>query len=288
VAQLLAMRVLLIGGSGQLGSEILRNWTDCQIAAPPSTDLNLEDSAALARALDADRPELVVNCAAFHNVDICEAEPERAFAINATAVDGVARACRDRDIAFLTISTDYVFDGETDRAYGEEDVPCPISTYGVSKLAGELLVERLQMRAFVVRTCGLYATRISTSKGYTFVDRIIAKAKAGEPVSVVNDVIASPTYAPDLAKALRRLADTDRYGLYHAASQEPVSWYDFAARALRLAGVDTVVEPISAKDYKAPARRPRFSALASRKLANMGIEMRTWQQGLTDYIKDRG
>jgi dTDP-4-dehydrorhamnose reductase len=282
------MRVLLIGGSGQLGSEILRTWDDCEISAPDSAALNLEDSAALTAALDAGHPDLVVNCAAFHNVDTCESEPQRAFAINAIAVDAAARACRDRDLAFVTVSTDYVFDGQTDRAYGEEDTPHPISVYGTSKLAGELLVDRLQMRAFVVRTCGLYATRISTSKGYTFVDRIIAQARAGEPVRIVNDVIASPTYASNLATALRRLVETDRYGLYHAASQEPVSWYDFAARALRLAGIDRPIEPISADDYRQPARRPRFSALASRKLAMLGIEMPTWQRGLADYMRDRG
>jgi len=281
------MRVLLIGGSGQLGSEILRTWGDCAIAAPGSGELDLEDTGALHRALDAETPALVVNCAAFHNVDRCESEPGRAFAVNAQAVDALARACRDRDVALLTIGTDYVFDGNTDRAYVEDDVPRPISAYGVSKFAGELLVERLQMRAFVVRTCGLYSTRLSSSKRYTFVERIVSQAQAGEAVRIVSDVVASPTYAADLAKALRALIDTDRYGLYHAASQEPVSWYDFAVRALRLAGVDAPVEAISADDWKMPARRPRFSALASRKLANLGIEMPTWQQGLADYMRDR-
>ncbi|HEY8320680.1 MAG TPA: dTDP-4-dehydrorhamnose reductase [Candidatus Baltobacteraceae bacterium] len=281
------MRVLVFGGSGQLGSEIVRRWTDCEIAAPASADVDVEDAAAVASSIAAHAPDVVVNCTAFHNVDVCEREPARAFAVNATAVEGMARAARAAGAAFVTISTDYVFDGETDRPYRETDEPRPLSQYGASKLEGERRVERLQMDAYVVRTCGLYGTRVSSSKGYTFVDRVLAKARAGEPQAIVDDAFASPTYAAHLAAALRGLIETRRYGLYHAADAGPVSWFAFASEALRRAGIDGPLEPTSRAAWKPETPRPRFSALASERLAALGFAMPTWGEGLSDYLRDK-
>jgi dTDP-4-dehydrorhamnose reductase len=281
------MRVLVFGGSGQLGSEIVRRWTADAIAAPASADVDVEDAAAVATAIAARAPDVVVNCTAFHNVDVCEREPARAFAVNATAVEGMARAARAAGAAFVTISTDYVFDGETDRPYRETDEPRPLSQYGASKLEGERRVERLQMDAYVVRTCGLYGTRVSSSKGYTFVDRVLAKARAGEPQAIVDDAFASPTYAAHLAAALRGLIETRRYGLYHAADAGPVSWFAFASEALRRAGIDGPLEPTSRAAWKPETPRPRFSALASERLAALGFAMPTWGEGLSDYLRDK-
>ncbi len=280
-------RVLLFGGSGQLGTEIRRRWSDVQIVAPSSSEVNIEDADAVARALDAASPDLVVNCAAFHNVDRCEVEPERAFAVNALAVDRIAALCDERGCAFMTISTDYVFDGETNRPYVESDAPHPISVYGTSKLAGELLVLRRRSRTFVVRTCGVYGIRASSSKGHTFIDRVLAKAAAGEEIRIVDDVIASPTYAGHLAQALQQIARSGSYGLYHACAAGPVSWYDFAAEALRQHGVEYPLTAIHGAEWKAGARRPAFSALESQKLHALGIDIPPWQQGIHDYLRDR-
>lgn len=280
------MRVLLIGGSGQLGSEIRSRWTSDEIVAPAHTELDVEDAAAVERALDRIGPALLVNCAAYHNVDQCETQPERAFAVNALAVDSVAARCAARDVAFLTISTDYVFDGNASLPYKEEDCPRPISAYGVSKLAGEQLVLRRAMRAFVVRTCGVYGVQASKSKG-TFIDRIIAQARSGEKPSVVRDVVASPTYAGHLAIALREIVTSGAYGLYHACNVGPVSWYDFACGALEIAGIAQPVEPIFAAQWRAPARRPAFSALANPKLEQLGITMPSWRDGIAAYLRDR-
>jgi dTDP-4-dehydrorhamnose reductase len=249
--------------------------------------VDVEDAAAVATAIAAHAPDVVVNCTAFHNVDVCEREPARAFAVNATAVEGMARAARAAGAAFVTISTDYVFDGETDRPYRETDEPRPLSQYGASKLEGERRVERLQMDAYVVRTCGLYGTRVSSSKGYTFVDRVLAKARAGEPQAIVDDAFASPTYAAHLAAALRGLIESRRYGLYHAADAGPVSWFAFASEALRRAGIDGPLEPTSRAAWKPETPRPRFSALASERLAALGFAMPTWGEGLSDYLRDK-
>lgn len=277
-------RALLIGGSGQLGTEIRRRWSGWEIVAPPHAALDVEDTQALGAAVAQTSPEVVVNCAAFHNVDRCEAEPERALAVNALAVGRAARLARDRGVRFVTISSDYVFDGRSAQPYSEDDPVHPISAYGISKLAGELLVEAAGSRALVVRTCGVYGVRPSAGKGYTFVDRVIARARAGEPLRIVSDVYASPTFAGHLAQALRFLVDSGVCGLYHAADSGPVSWYDFACEALAQAGVEYAIEPIPAGEWKMVARRPPFSALESAKLRKLGFEMPSWRQGIAAYL----
>lgn len=281
------MNVLLIGGSGQLGREIRARWSADRIVAPPHRELDLEDAVALADALERERPDVLINCAAYHNVDLCETTPERAFAVNALAVERAARLVRERGAVFVTISTDYVFDGILGRPYEERDAPHPLNAYGASKLAGELLVERLCMRAFVVRTCGVYGRRPSAAKGHTFVDRVLAQARTGEPMRVVNDATVSPTFAGDLALAIRALLDTDRYGLYHAVNAGAVTWYAFAREALAQAGIAGNLTPIARSDWKAPAVRPAYSALASRALGELGIGLPDWRAGLGGYLAVR-
>ncbi|MGA8575361.1 MAG: dTDP-4-dehydrorhamnose reductase [Candidatus Cybelea sp.] len=280
-------RVLLIGGSGQLGTAIAQTWTDCTVAAPPREELDVADGAAMRSAVASFRPDVLVNAAAFHDVDRCEDDPERAFAINAAAVGAAAALARDCGAVFATISTDYVFDGETDVPYAEDSAPHPISVYGVSKLAGEQLVALLGSRAFVVRTCGVYG-RATGRRGRTpFIERMLSQRPEDAPLRVVSDVVASPTFAGDLAAALRRLVETDSYGLYHAADAGPVSWYDFAVEAIRQAGVDARVVPIRASERKTRASRPRFSALENAKLGRLGIAMPVWRDGISAYLQVR-
>jgi dTDP-4-dehydrorhamnose reductase len=207
-----------------------------------------------------------------------------ALEVNAFAVGRAASLAAQRDVLFVTISTDYVFDGTKGSPYVESDSPNPLSFYGASKLAGERLVEAAGGRAFVVRTCGLYGSSRSPSRRRAFVDRILATGESGEPVRVVADVVASPTFAGDLAVALRKLIGTAAYGLYHAAAAGPVSWYDFACEAMRQARVERAIEPIAAEQWKAKAIRPRYSALESSKLGNLGIGMPSWQDGIAAYL----
>ncbi|MEO6835001.1 MAG: dTDP-4-dehydrorhamnose reductase [Candidatus Tumulicola sp.] len=281
----MSRRALLIGGSGQLGTEIRRGWTEYVIAAPSHAQLDLEDAGAVAAAIADLAPDVVVNCAAFHDVDRCEDAPERALAVNAIAVERAARLCRDRGVAFVTVSTDYVFDGSSRRPYAEDDPPHPVSAYGVSKLAGELLIENLGSRALVVRSGGVYGVGHSAGREAAFVARVLAQARAGEPVRVVSDAIASPTFAGHLAQAIRVMVGAGVSGLYHAADVGPVSWYDFAVEALAQAGIRHAVEPIPAREWHARARRPAFSALDSRKLRGLGFEMPSWGEGISAYLQ---
>jgi dTDP-4-dehydrorhamnose reductase len=281
-------RVLLLGGSGQLGGEIRRLWTGLELITPPHRELDITDRRALETAVANYAPDAVVNCAAFHNVERCEAEPQNAFAANALAVNAMAEICAKHACTFVTISTDYVFDGLLGHPYTEADRPNPISVYAASKYAGELLALRLQSAAYVVRTCGVYATRASTSKGHTFIDRIITQARAGEPVRVVRDQTVSPTYAPHLAAGLLQLLESGApYGLYHMVNEGAVTWYDYAREALRVANIPCEVEPVSYKEWPSRVRRPQFSALENAKLHDIGIKLPSWQDGVAAYMRDR-
>lgn len=281
-------RVLIFGGSGQLGGEIRRTWSGVEFIAPAHAQVDITDASAVQRAINDAAADTVVNCAAFHNVERCESEPRNALAANALAVNAMAEACAQRGSVFVTISTDYVFDGASERPYTESDEPRPISAYGVSKYSGELLVLRLQSPSYVVRTCGVYATRASTSKGHTFIDRIVTQARSGEAVRIVRDQTVSPTYAPHLAHGLLQLLQSNApYGLYHMVNEGPVTWYDYAVEALHIAGIDHAVEPVSYKDWPSRVRRPAFSALENAKLHELGIHMPSWREGITAYMRDK-
>ncbi len=280
-------RLLLIGGSGQLGTAIRQRWENFEIVAPSRTQLDIGQSARLRDAIERVRPDIVLNAAAFHDVDRCEDEPERAFAINAVAVGSAAAHARDCGAVFMTISTDYVFDGAATAPYAEDCAPHPLSVYGVSKLAGEYLVECLGTRAFVVRTCGLYGQTTAKRRRRPFVERVLSPNADESPMRVVDDVVASPTFSGHLADALARLIETESYGLYHAVDCGQVSWYDFACEMIRQAGVEVTIEPIAAAQWKSRAARPRFSALQNAKLGKLGIAMPSWRAGIAAYLRLR-
>lgn len=281
------MRVLLFGGSGQLGSEILRLWRDDEVVAPSSVQTDIRDHDAVRETVRRVAPDILVNCTAYNKVDAAEREPDEAFAVNAFAVEAMAQAATDVRARFVTFSTDYVFDGEKGEPYLEGDRPNPQNVYGVSKLTGELLAERQNAGALVIRVCGLYGVSTSTSKGYSFIDRIITRARAGEHIEVVSDQIVSPTYAAHVAEMTRTLLKTTTAGVVHMVNEGVVSWYDFAVEAVRAAGVDAQIEPVSHTVWPSSVRRPPFSALRNARLASLGLSMPTWREGIAAYLRDK-
>ncbi|HEV3092203.1 MAG TPA: dTDP-4-dehydrorhamnose reductase [Candidatus Cybelea sp.] len=281
-------RVLLIGGSGQLGTAIARRWGDCEIAAPPHAELALEATDAVAAAIERTRPDVLVNAAAFHDVDRCEREPARAFDVNARAVGEVAQLAARTATVFVTLSTDYVFDGKKGTPYDERDAPNPLSVYGASRLAGEQAVAAANAPSFVVRTCGLYGVSRAARGRTPFIERVISQGAGGAAVEVVADVVASPTFAGSLADALRALVETRAYGLYHAAGAGAVSWYEFAREAVRRSGAGVALQAVAADRRTGAAIRPRFSALENAGLARVGIAMPSWKDGVAAYLAERG
>ncbi len=281
-------RALVFGGTGQLGSQIVRLWSDIDVYAPTRAQANVEDPVEVQRAVNEVAPDVVVNCTAFNDVPRAEKEPGRAFAINAFAVERLAGICAAQSCLFITFSTDYVFDGLLGRPYSEIDDAHPLNKYGESKLAGERLALARNSPAYVIRTCGVYGTGVSTSKGYTFIHRIIDLAKAGQPLRIINDQTISPTYAGHLAVAVRALMESSApFGLYHAANEGAITWYDFAQEGLRQAGLSRRIEAISSDEFSAGVMRPKFSALENTRLHELGLGMPAWREGLTTMFRDK-
>lgn len=283
------MRTAVIGATGQLGSDIIRTWPHGETVGLTHSDIEVTDRERVFEVLRVQAPQLVVNCAAFHNVDVCETEPERAFAVNALGAMNVADTCQALGAALLFISTDYVFAGDAGRAYTELDPPSPINVYGTSKLAGEHLIRARLERHYIVRTSGLYGTAGSSGKGGNFVERMLQLARAGEDIRVVVDQVLSPTFTYDLAQKLLELVGTDRFGTYHVTSGGSCSWHDFAAKIFELTGTRASLAETTTRQFGARARRPSYSVLANAALQELGLEpLRPWPKALADYLRMKG
>lgn len=284
------MRVAVIGANGQLGSSLIkalaRRGVECQPFTRPGLDVT--DAAGVARQLASARPDVVVNCAAYHKVDLCEDTPGETFLVNAVGARNVAAACREISAVPVYISSDYVFDGRQDIPYVETDCARPISVYGAGKLAAEQMTRIGVDRHFIVRSTGLYAVGGASGKGGNFVETMLRLAAGGQTIRVVADQVLTPTYAVDLAERICDLIATDAYGLYHITNTGAVSWYDFAAKIFELAGVDADLQPTTTAEFGARAARPPYSVLQSNRLRDIGLEaMRPWDEALSDYIEER-
>ena len=236
------------------------------------------------------KPDLVINTAAFHKVDLCEDEGEAAFKVNAVGVRNLCEVCLKIDAVLMHFSTDFVFGGDKNRMipYNEDDCPHPISLYGISKLAGEYIIKYMLKKYYLIRTCGLYGHAGSFGKGSNFVDLMIELAKKGEKIRVVNDQVLTPTSSKDLTEKLYELIYTKKYGLYHMTNTGQCSWYDFAVEIFKLAGISPDLKPISSEEFAAKAKRPAYSVLDNRNLRAAGIkDMRPWQEALRDYINEK-
>lgn len=282
-------KIVVVGAGGQLGTDLMKTLVEYRPIAANRAAYDLGDHDAMRALLARYRPTLVINTAAYHNVEHCEIHPDRALAINAVAVDSLASSCALAGAAFAHISTDYVFDGRTDRPYREEDGVNPISAYGVSKAAGEQLVRRHGERHFILRTSGLYGRAGSSTKGYTFVERVLGQAERGEPIRVVNDMTFSPSYTKDVAVTIREIFEHGTFGTYHVTNEGHCTWFDFATEAFRLAGLKPRdFAPVSYRSFDQYIGRPAFSALELGALKREGIALPPdWKAGLAAYIDER-
>ncbi|MBI3769297.1 MAG: dTDP-4-dehydrorhamnose reductase [Deltaproteobacteria bacterium] len=288
-------RTLLIGATGQLGRELARLLAGSSLTAVSHAELEITDAAATDALLATVRPDVILNTSAFHAVDRCEDEPERAFAVNALAVRHLARRAAERDSLLVHFSTDYVFAGDATRPYREDDAVLPRSAYATSKLAGECFVRALAPRHLVVRSAGLFGGDGSVGKGGNFVATILRRARAGEPLRVVADQVTAPTYTRDLAvtvAALIERAAADAAvatGVVHATAAGQCSWYEFASAIVAAAGLDVRVEAIPTAALGARAPRPAYSVLENARLAALGIPRPApWRDGLRRHLAERG
>jgi len=282
------MRILLIGRTGQLGGDLLRHNSGHEIVAPDRGELDITRPEQVLAAIERHRPELVVNCAAFHNVPLCEEQPEQAMLVNSVAVGRLAAACRNAGARLITFSSDYVFGGDKRTPYAEDDAPNPLQQYGKSRLAGErAALEAAPGHAVVVRTCGLYGESGARSKGGNFVDGRVADARAGRAIEMAMEQVVAPTSTEDLSKAVLALAVHPgmRPGIYHLVNEGQCSWYELTVAIGEILGLATKVTPVDRKGMTGALRRPLYSVLGNTKARALGITMPQWRDALQRYLR---
>ncbi len=268
-------RILITGARGQLGQALQRQYADYDVTAWDLEDLDITQFDEVKKALDQLRPHVVINAAAFTQVDAAETKQEAAYRGNALGPKNLAVVTYELGIALVHFSTDYVFDGRQTRPYHEFDRTNPLSVYGHSKLAGEEAVRVANPRHLIVRTAWLYHTI-----GKNFPNTICRMA-GKEVVRVVNDQFGSPTFAPHLARAVFQLVETDAYGTYHMAGSGGTSWYEFTQALYQALGIQTTVVPIPTVQYPLPASRPAYAVLNS--LQHPLIPLPPWEEGVREF-----
>jgi dTDP-4-dehydrorhamnose reductase len=286
------MKVLIIGASGQLGTDLCRSYRDVEIIPLDHREIEITDIASLRRAVVSHKPDLIINTAAFIRVDDCESEQDKAFSVNALGAGNVAAVSREIDAELVYISTDYVFGAgpETrNTPYSEFDATAPPNIYGQSKLAGEKLVSHLSQKYYIIRTSGLFGAKGASGKGGNFVETILKLSAVHEELNVVNDQVFSPTYTPDLAAGIRRVVETGQYGIWHITNGGACSWYEFSRAIVGLSGAKIRINAVTSDQYPQKARRPHYSVLNNYHLRLAGLpEARPWMDALKDYLEKRG
>lgn len=284
--------VVVLGANGQLGTDLRAALGRFRVTGLTHADLDVCDSVRVQQVIGELRPDVLINTTAFHKVDVCEDEPAAAFAVNATAVYGLARLAADLGCTLIHFSSDYVFDGCAPAPYTEDALPNPVNVYGVSKLAGEHLVRRFSPQHFIIRTTGLYGLAGASGKGGNFVETMLRLARSGKPVRVVNDQVMTPTATADLAKAVVTLVEREGevpYGIYHVTSAGECSWYQFAKTIFELCRMRVDHAPITTTESGAKATRPAYSVLDHCRWIDAGLEeLRPWHVALREYLRAKG
>jgi dTDP-4-dehydrorhamnose reductase len=284
------MKILLIGKTGQLGSDIRKNNSRHEICAPDRSELDLNNSIVTSDFIKKIKPEIVINTAAFHNVLLCEKEYDQAFRINCVAVRNLAFICKEIGALLVTFSSDYVFNGEKMSAYLENDLPLPLQVYGITRLAGEYIASSAASEnVIVIRTCGLYGVSGGKSKGGNFVDQRIKDAKINQRIEISCEQIVSPTYTEDLSLAVLKLIENPKLesGIYHLVNEGSCSWYDFTRVIYEIMGVNVKLIAVNRHGMDNGMRRPRYSALANTKAKRMGIVLPHWEDAIRRYLRDK-
>ena len=276
------MKIVITGAKGQLGTELINQLKELEgvnIIPTDRDELNIIDINDVNEFLLNNKPDVVINCAAHTAVDLCETDVENAYKINAVGPRNLAIVCEKIGAKLVQVSTDYVFDGNGTRPYREDDITCPNSIYGTSKLMGENFVREFCSKYFIVRTAWLYG------EGNNFVRTMLKLAETNKELNVVNDQYGSPTSTVDLAKSIIDLITTEHYGVYHGTCEGQCSWYHFAKKIFELKNIDIKVNPVTSEEFKRPAPRPAYSVLDNFMLKLVGLNsFRNWEESLKEYL----
>ena len=285
------MKVAVIGADGQLGRDIVVAFrlNGDTVTEFVHSDIEISSLSSVKASLEAIQPALVVNTAAFHQVDQCEANPERAFAVNGIGARNLAQVTVSLGAALAHISTDYVFDGKKSSPYSERDLAVPLNVYGNTKLGGEHFVQTINPHHFVLRVAGLYGLHPCRAKGgLNFPELMLKLSREREELRVVDDEFTTPTPTTEVADQLVALARTTEYGLYHATAEGGCSWYEFAKAIFELTSTKVRLERARPGEFPAKTPRPKYSVLENEALRNKSLNVfRHWKHGLTEYLSRR-
>jgi dTDP-4-dehydrorhamnose reductase len=286
------MKVIIIGANGQIGSDLVDAFHRCgaEVIGLTHQDIEISDGAAVEAKMAVLAPQVVVNSAAFHNVEACETDPQSAFAANALGPRNLASASLRQGFRLIHISTDYVFDGGKGQPYTEEDCPRPLNCYGNSKLSGEFFIQAIAKNYAVVRVSGLYgAAPCRAKKGLNFVKTMLKLARERGEVKVVSDEFVTPTYTKAAADQIVRLAGAPDSGLFHATPQGQCSWYEFAQAIFQYSGTTVKLHEAKSSDFPAKVPRPGYSVLDNKRLREFGMDiMPEWRDCLKRYLEETG
>ena len=279
------MKIVITGCDGQLGKEIVKQLnreekiSGNELFALNRLKLDISDFNNVNKYISSIKPDVVINCAAFTKVDLCEDEIELAYKINSIGPKNLSICCEKVNAKLVQISTDYVFDGKNKNLYIEDDITNPQSIYGKSKLLGEKYVQDFCSKYFIIRTAWLYGD------GNNFVNTMLKLSESKDEINVVNDQIGTPTSTVDLAKVILKLIYTENYGLYHGTNKGYCSWYDFAKKIFEIKKIDIKVNPINSEEYISKVKRPQYSVLDNFLLRIINLdEFRNWEDALYEYL----
>ena len=276
------MKILITGSNGMLGHDLENVLKDKhELILTTSKTLDITDKDKTMEIIKENNPDIVINSAAYTDVDGCETNQDLAYAVNGYGVENLALACREIDCPLVHVSTDYVFDGTARDPIPEDGEIGPISVYGKSKLMGEQAIQEILDKYFIVRTAWLYGIN-----GKNFPKTMLELAENHPEITVVYDEVGTPTYTPDLAYGISELIETDFYGIYHLTNSGSCSWCEFARYIFEIAGRDVNVVPVTASEFSRPAPRPSYSVLMNKKWIENGFEpLRDYKEAISEYIE---
>ena len=279
------MKLLITGAKGQMGralNKLLKNKQGYKLVLTDLDEMDITDDKDVARVIEAEMPDVVINCAAHTKVDLCEDDKENAVMINVVGAENLAKAAAAIGAKIVHLSTDYIFDGEADTPYVEESKTNPQSVYGETKLKSEQVVMAGNPKYFIVRTAWLYG------EGNNFVNTMLRLANHHEEIKVVNDQTGNPTSAMEVARVIEKLIETEDYGIYNATCEGQCTWYEFAQRIFERAEQDVKLSPCTSAQYVTRAKRPKYSVLDNKKLREkFGYKMKHWEEALEEYFTNK-
>jgi len=274
--------ILIIASKGMLAFDLISQLKNQGIEpicfAKDEIDITIENQ--IIEKISSIKPEIIINCAAYTNVDLAESNIEKAYEVNAEGVKNLALLCKKIDIPLVHISTDYIFDGRKNSPYLETDKTNPLNIYGKSKLKGEEYITQMLDKYYIVRTSWLYG-----KNGKNFVETIIKLGLENNEVKVVDDQMGSPTWTVDLSKAILFIIENAPYGTYQVTNSNTCTWRDFAEYIFKIKNINTKILPVTTDDFPRPALRPRYSVMSNKKVNELSFFMPTWQESVENYLK---